>query len=63
MMKEPDMTSLLFSQIGALEAEVEQVRKKNNKLTIQNHILRTRLYENGLSLETFDGKGEEDGKG
>ena len=62
MMKEPTNESFFYSQIGALEAEVERVKKENYKLTIQNHILRTRLYVNGLSLETFDSKGEEDGK-
>ena len=60
MMKEPDMTSLLFSQIGALEAEIQRVNKEKQELKDQNDILRTRLYLNDLphntEMETKDGK-------
>lgn len=48
MMKEPDMTSILFSQIGALEAEIQQVNKEKQILQDQNDILKARLYLNGL---------------
>lgn len=60
MMKEPDMTSLLFSQIGALEAEIQQVNKEKQILQNQNDILRTRLYHYGLPHDT---EGEDNGKG
>ena len=59
MMKEPTNESFFYSQIGALEAEVERVKKENHKLQSQNTILKTRLYLNKISYET----GDEDGKG
>ena len=46
------MTSLLFSQIGALEAEIQQVNKEKQTLQDQNDILRARLYLNGLPHDT-----------
>lgn len=52
MMKEPDMTSILFSQIGALEAEIQQVNKEKQILQDQNDILKARLYLNGLPHDT-----------
>jgi regulator of replication initiation timing len=59
MIKEPTNESFFYSQIGALEAEVERVKKENHKLQSQNTILKTRLYLNKISYET----GDEDGKG
>lgn len=59
MMKEPDMTSILFSQIGALEAEIQQVNKEKQILKDQNDILKARLYLNGLPHDT---EGEDNGK-
>lgn len=59
MIKEPSNESFFYSQIGALEAEVERVKKENHKLQSQNTILKTRLYLNKISYET----GDEDGKG
>jgi regulator of replication initiation timing len=60
MMKEPDMTSLLFSQIGALEAEVQRVNKEKQILQYENDILRSLLDCNDLThdteMETKDGK-------
>ena len=59
MIKEPSNESFFYSQIGALEAEVERVKKENHKLQSQNTILKTRLYLNKISYEI----GDENGKG
>ena len=39
MMKEPSNESFFYSQIGALEAEVERVKKENHNLQQQNDIM------------------------
>jgi hypothetical protein len=39
MMKEPTNESFFYSQIGALEAEVERVKKENHNLQQQNDIM------------------------
>ena len=43
MMKEPTNESFFYSQIGALEAEVEQVKKDNYHLQDENNKLRAIL--------------------
>jgi regulator of replication initiation timing len=60
MIKEPTNESFFYSQIGALEAEIQRVNKEKQELKDQNDILRTRLYLNDLphdtEMETKDGK-------
>jgi len=38
-MKEPDNDSFFYSQIGALEAEVERMKKENHNLQQQNDMM------------------------
>ena len=39
MMKEPTNESFFYSQIGALEAEVERVKKENHMLQQENGVM------------------------
>lgn len=48
MANEPDMTDHLYSQVGALEAEVERLSRENTRLWMENRALRGRLYLNDL---------------
>ena len=68
MMKEPTNESFFYSQIGALEAEVERVKKENYHLQDENNKLRAILTARDkvtsyLSNPKRYTKGEDNGKG
>lgn len=56
MMKEPDNESFFYSQIGALEAEVERVKKENHNLQQQNDIMARILQQMIEEKEKSNGK-------
>ena len=45
MIKEPSNESFFYSQIGALEAEVERVKKENYNLQQQNDMMASILKQ------------------
>lgn len=56
MMKEPDNENFFYSQIGALEAEVERVKKENHNLQQQNDIMVRILRQMMEEKEKSNGK-------
>ena len=56
MMKEPTNESFFYSQIGALEAEVERVTKENHKLQNQHDIMVRILRQMVEKEEKSNGK-------
>jgi regulator of replication initiation timing len=56
MMKEPDNDGFFYSQIGALEAEVERVKKENHNLQQQNDIMARILRQMIQEKEKSNGK-------
>jgi len=57
MMKEPTNESFFYSQIGALEAEVERVKKEKYNLQQQNDIMVRILKQMVEKEEKLNGKG------
>lgn len=56
MMKEPTNEIFFYSQIGALEAEVERVKKENHNLQQQNDIMVRILRQMMEEKEKSNGK-------
>jgi hypothetical protein len=52
MIKEPTNDSFFYSQIGALEAEVERVKKDNHNLQQQNDMMTRILKQMIQEMET-----------
>ena len=57
MTKEPDMSSIYLAQLGALEAELERVKKDNHNLQQQNDLMARILRQ------MIEGKEESNGEG
>lgn len=48
------MSSIYLAQLGALEAELERVNRKNTRLDKENRALRSRLFLNGLPYDVTE---------